>query len=60
MTLGRQLAAVVATIAYSFIMTFAILKVLDVIMGLRVSEEDEETGMDLALHSEVAYAPDRV
>jgi ammonia channel protein AmtB len=28
--------------------------------GLRVSEEDEQTGLDLAQHSEVAYAPDRV
>ena len=46
----------------AFVVTFAIAKVLGKVLpgGLRVSEEDEETGMDLALHSEVAYAPDRV
>ena len=37
-------------------MTTIILKVLDGIMGLRVSEEDEQAGLDLSQHSETAYA----
>ena len=36
-------------------MTTIILKVLDVIMGLRVKEEDELAGLDLSQHSETAY-----
>ena len=39
-----------------FVMTTIILKVLDGIMGLRVSEEDEQAGLDLSQHSETAYA----
>ena len=37
-------------------MTTIILKVLDAIMGLRVSDEDEMAGLDLSQHSETAYA----
>jgi hypothetical protein len=37
-------------------MTFVILKVLDATMGLRVTGEDETTGLDLSQHSETAYA----
>jgi ammonium transporter, Amt family len=60
--LGDQTIAVLATLAFSFAVTFVIAKVLGKVLpgGLRISEEDEETGMDLSLHSEVAYAPDRV
>jgi len=50
-----QLKAVVITAAYSFVMTFAILKVLDVIMGLRASEQDERIGLDLTQHREAGY-----
>ncbi len=52
---GEQLLANVVTIIFSFIVTFAILKVLDVTMGIRVSEEEEATGLDLAEHAETAY-----
>ncbi len=55
---GRQLIAVGATIAYSGVVTFAILKVLDVVMGLRVSEEDEIVGLDVSQHGERAYILD--
>jgi ammonium transporter, Amt family len=55
---GRQLIAVGATIAYSGGMTFVILKVLDVVMGLRVSEEDELVGLDASQHGERAYVLD--
>jgi Amt family ammonium transporter len=50
-----QLIGVVATMGYSFVMTFVILKVLDVIMGLRVSEEEELAGIDASQHGERAY-----
>jgi len=40
---------------YSFVFTFAILKVLDVVMGLRVSEEEERLGLDASQHGERGY-----
>ncbi len=56
--LGEQALAVGATIVYSFLLTFAIVKVLDIVTpgGIRVSDEAEETGLDLSQHSEVGYA----
>jgi Amt family ammonium transporter len=51
-----QAFAVLATLALAGIATFVILKVLDLVMGLRVNEEDEITGLDLTQHSETAYA----
>jgi len=53
--LAIQAYGAVATIAYSMIVTFIILKVIDVIVGLRVTEEDEEQGLDLTQHSETGY-----
>lgn len=50
-----QFKAVIITAAYSFIMTFGILKVLDAIMGLRASEQDERIGLDLTQHREAGY-----
>jgi len=47
-----QLKSVLITIGYSAIGTFIILKVIDLVMGLRVSEEQEREGLDLALHGE--------
>ncbi|HEX2179265.1 MAG TPA: ammonium transporter [Actinomycetota bacterium] len=52
---GRQLVAVVATIAYSLIATFVILFITDKLVGIRVSEDDELVGLDLSQHSETAY-----
>lgn len=52
----NQIIAIVATIAFTFIMSFIILKVIDAVMGLRIDEEDEVTGMDLSLHNETGYA----
>ena len=54
--LWKQFVAVMATIVLGFVMTFVILKVLDAIMGLRVTEDDEMAGLDLSQHSETAYA----
>jgi Amt family ammonium transporter len=50
-----QLVGVGATIAYDAVLTFIILKVVDVIIGLRVSEEQETEGLDVALHDERGY-----
>ncbi|HLB29448.1 MAG TPA: ammonium transporter [Dehalococcoidia bacterium] len=50
-----QLAGIAATWAYSFTMTFILLKVLDRVMGLRVSPRQELVGVDLAQHGERAY-----
>ncbi len=60
--MGDQLIAVAATLVWSGVLTFVILKVLQLVIpgGLRVSEEDEETGLDLTQHSEVGYSLDRV
>jgi Amt family ammonium transporter len=52
---GIQALSVVCAWVYSFAVTFVILKVLDAVMGLRVSEEDESTGLDLSQHGEVGY-----
>ncbi len=43
---------------YSFVITFILLKVLDVTMGIRVSEDDEELGLDVTQHGERAYTSD--
>jgi Amt family ammonium transporter len=50
-----QLVAVGATIAYAVIATFVIVKVVDVILGIRVNPESEEAGLDLSVHGEAAY-----
>src|SRR2546422_677957 len=50
-----QLIAVAATIAYAVVGTFVIVKVVDLILGIRISAKQEELGIDLAVHGEVAY-----
>jgi Amt family ammonium transporter len=52
-----QLIAVGATIGYAVIATFVIIKVVDLILGIRVSATSEEAGLDLAVHGEAAYQP---
>ena len=53
--LVNQLIAVVATIAYAVVATFVIVKVVDVVLGIRVNKESEVAGLDLSVHGEVAY-----
>ena len=55
-----QVVAVVATMVYSFVVTLVILKVLDLIpgLGIRVSDEDEDIGLDLSAHGERAFVSD--
>lgn len=50
-----QLKAVLFTVVYSFIVTFILMKVIDMVIGLRVSQEDEVMGLDLTQHHERAY-----
>ena len=56
--LGKQIVAVGATMIYSFVVTFVLLKVLDMVMGLRVSEDEEGMGLDASQHGERAYLLD--
>ncbi len=50
-----QTKSVLFTLVYTGVLTFAILKVVDLIVGLRVSPEQEEEGLDLSLHDERGY-----
>jgi ammonium transporter, Amt family len=53
--LATQAIAVGATIAYSVVATYVIVKAVDFVLGLRVPSHEEEVGLDLAVHGEVAY-----
>jgi Amt family ammonium transporter len=50
-----QAIAVVASVTYSAVMTFVILKLIDVFVGLRVPEDEEVLGLDASQHREAAY-----
>jgi Amt family ammonium transporter len=54
--LGKQAVAVVATLVFSFVVSFGLLKLVDLVVGLRVTEEDELAGLDITQHEEVGYA----
>ena len=51
----KQLVGVGATILWSGIMTFVILKAIDLVIGLRVKDKEELQGLDTNLHGEAAY-----
>jgi Amt family ammonium transporter len=51
-----QLIGVVATWVFAFVGSIVILKVVDAVVGLRVTEEEEFLGLDVSQHSENAYA----
>ncbi len=53
--LGIQCLVIGVTIVYSFVLTYILFKVIDKFFGLRVSEEDEISGLDLSQHDETAY-----
>ena len=53
--LGVQAIAVAASITYSIVMTFVILKVINLFVGLRVPESEEVLGLDVSQHREAAY-----
>ncbi len=50
-----QIVAVLATYGVAVVGTWVILKVVDAVVGLRVTDEDEVVGLDLSQHSETAY-----
>ena len=50
-----QLIGIVATLAYTAVLTFVILKVVDALTGLRVDSDEETEGLDLVLHDERGY-----
>jgi Amt family ammonium transporter len=58
-TMGRQVGiqviAVLSTLVYDAIVSLILLKIVDVFIGLRVSEEAETEGLDIALHDERGY-----
>ena len=54
--LGKQAAAVGVTLGFSFLATLVILKIVDLVVGIRASDEDEDTGLDLSQHGEAAYS----
>jgi len=56
MQLAIQAGAVLVSFGFAFVGTFVILKVIDMVVGLRVSEEEERMGLDLSQHEERAYS----
>ncbi|MEK7237252.1 MAG: ammonium transporter [Nitrospirota bacterium] len=54
--LGIQALAVLVSVVFAFVGTFVILKLVDGLMGLRVSEEEERMGLDLSQHEERSYS----
>lgn len=52
---GKQILAVVAVIAFSAVMTFGILKLINLFVPLRVEEKEEVLGLDTSQHGEPAY-----
>ena len=53
--LGKQAIAAWLTLVFSFVATLAILKLIDVVVGVRVTEDEEEEGLDLSQHGESGY-----
>ena len=50
-----QFVSVVATCIFSFVVTYVLLKIVNAIVPIRVTDEEEEAGLDVAIHSESAY-----
>jgi len=52
---GVQAIAIAVTAAWSAVFSYVILKVIDMLIGLRVSEDEEVEGLDIVLHEETGY-----
>ena len=52
----KQIIAVAATWVLAIVGTYIILKIIDATIGLRISDEEEQTGLDLSQHNESGYA----
>jgi Amt family ammonium transporter len=59
MTIGKQLGAqligVVTTVVYCGVVSLILLKIIDSAIGLRVTQEEETSGLDISLHDEQGY-----
>ncbi|HOO53038.1 MAG TPA: ammonium transporter [Methanothrix sp.] len=51
-----QVIGAVAAVVYAFVVTYALAKIVDATMGLRVTEDEEYVGLDISQHGEKAYA----
>jgi Amt family ammonium transporter len=54
--LVTQIVAVGVSAAYSFVLTVVLLKVIDMVVGLRIDEDDEHKGLDISQHGERGYS----
>ena len=54
--LWRDPLAIVVTLAFSFGMTWLLATILDKTIGIRISEEEEDAGIDSSIHAESAYS----
>ena len=54
--LADQVVAVLATIVFSGVVSFVLAKVIDLVIGLRVTEDQETEGLDSSIHAETAYS----
>jgi Amt family ammonium transporter len=52
---GTQIIGVAATLIYTGVVSFVLLKIIDMVIGLRVTEEQEQEGLDIVLHDEKGY-----
>ncbi|MFI1199746.1 ammonium transporter [Streptomyces sp. BHT-5-2] len=53
--LGKQAVGVVCVLLYSFVVSYVLAKAIDLVMGFRVGEDEEISGVDQAAHAETAY-----
>jgi Amt family ammonium transporter len=53
--LGIQAVGVLATVVYTGVVTWVVLKAIDAMLGLRVASDDETQGLDVVLHEERGY-----
>ena len=53
--LKGQVISIIVTVVYSGVLSFILLKIVDAVVGLRVTEEDEVSGLDISLHDERGY-----
>jgi Amt family ammonium transporter len=54
--LGKQVLAVLVTVAFSAVGTLIVLKIVDALVGLRVTSDEEREGLDINLHGEEGYS----
>jgi Amt family ammonium transporter len=57
---GKQIIAVIAVLVFTFVASYALAKLVDMVMGLRATEEQEFSGLDISLHEERGYVLESV